>query len=68
MTSPAAMTEADLDAVYSHFCKTMTTLGEDRAKLFLARFSLLAMTRLVDERVVRELIDRAADMRDEGPR
>ena len=65
MTLKAAISEADLDAVYTHFCKTMTALGEARAKLFLARFALLAMTRLADERVVRELIDQAADLHDE---
>ena len=54
------MTEADLDAAYTHLCKTMTELGEARAPLLLARFALLAMTRIADAAVVRQMIDAAA--------
>ena len=48
MTSAPTMTEAELDAAYTHLCKTMTELGEARAPLFLARFALLAMMRIGD--------------------
>lgn len=54
------MTEAELDAAYTHLCKTMTELGEARAPLFLARFALLAMTRLGDADVVQRMTDAAA--------
>jgi hypothetical protein len=38
----------------------MTTLGEARASLFLARFALLAMVRIDDAAVVEDLTDAAA--------
>lgn len=60
MTSAPTMTEAELDAAYTHLCRTMTELGEARAPLFLARFALLAMTRLGDVDVVQSLTDAAA--------
>jgi hypothetical protein len=60
MTSAPTMTEAELDAAYTHLCKTMTELGEARAPLFLARFALLAMTRIGDAAVVQGLTDAAA--------
>ncbi len=60
MTSAPTMTEAELDAAYTHLCKTMTELGETRAPLFLARFALLAMVRIGDAAVVQDLTDAAA--------
>ena len=54
------MTEADLDAAYTHLCQTMTELGEARTPLFLARFALLAMARIGDSDVVQRLVDAAA--------
>ena len=60
MTSALTMTEAELDAAYTHLCKTMTELGEDRATLFLARFAMLAMTRIGDADAVQGLTDAAA--------
>jgi len=54
------MTEAELDAAYTHLCKTMTELGEARAPLFLARFALLAMVRIGDVAVVQGLTAAAA--------
>jgi hypothetical protein len=54
------MTEAELDAAYTHLCKTMTELGEAGAPLFLARFALLAMVRIGDVAVVQEMADAAA--------
>jgi hypothetical protein len=55
------MTDADLDAVYTRLCRTMTQLGESNAPLFLARFALLAIDRLGDAAIVRRLIDAAAE-------
>jgi hypothetical protein len=60
MTSAPTMTEAELDAAYTHLCKTMTELGEARAPLFLARFALLSMVRIGDAAVVQRLTDAAA--------
>jgi hypothetical protein len=54
------MTEAELDAAYTHLCKTMTELGEARAPLLLARFALLAIVRIGDAAVVQDLTDAAA--------
>ena len=54
------MTDAELDAAYTHLCKTMTELGEARAPLFLARFALLAMVRIGDAAAVQGLTDDAA--------
>ena len=54
------MTEAELDAAYTHLCKTMTELGEARAPLFLARFALLAMVRIGNVAVVQEMTEAAA--------
>ena len=54
------MTDADLDLLYTHLCRTMTDLGEHNASLFLARFALLAIERLGDAGAVQGLIDAAA--------
>ena len=42
------LTDTELDQAYTHLCRTMTRLGEASATLFLARFALLAMTRIGD--------------------
>ena len=60
MTNATTMTEGELDAAYTHLCKTMTQLGEAKASLFLARFALLAFVRIGDVATVRRLIDAAA--------
>ena len=54
------MTDSELDAVYTRLCQTMTTLGEAKAPLYLARFALLAITRLDDGDAALGLIDAAA--------
>lgn len=51
----------ELDAVYTHFCRTMTRVGEPASPLFLARFALLAMDRIGDVGTIERLIDAAAD-------
>lgn len=53
------MTDAELDLLYTHLCRTTTDLGERNAPLFLARFALLAIERLGDA-AARELIGAAA--------
>jgi len=53
--------DSELDAIYTHLCKTMTELGEPNALLFLARFALLAIDRLDDREVAIQLIEAAAE-------
>jgi Protein of unknown function (DUF2783) len=55
------MTPTELDAVYTHLCKTMTEVGQAQSELFLARFALLAIDRLGDRQVALELIAAAAN-------
>lgn len=66
-TSPktTAMTDSDLDAVYTNLCKTMTQLGESQSSMFLARFALLAIDRIADAEAAQQLIAAAAE--DLGP-
>ena len=50
------MTDSELDAVYTQLCRTMTEVGETDASLFLARFALLAITRMEAADVALQLI------------
>ncbi len=54
------MNDAELDAVYTALCQTMTQLGEANAQLFLARFALLAIERLGDAELAAQLVAEAA--------
>ena len=54
------MNDSDLDAAYTRLCHRMTTLGEAQVPLYLARFALLAMTRIGDRAAVDQMIDEAA--------
>lgn len=54
------MNDAELDAVYTALCQTMTQLGEANAQLFLARFALLAIERLGDAELAGQLVAEAA--------
>jgi hypothetical protein len=56
-----AMTDSELDAVYTTLCKTMTQLGEPRSSMFLARLALLAIDRIADAETARQLIAAAAE-------
>jgi hypothetical protein len=53
--------DSELDAIYTHLCKTMTELGEPNALLFLSRFALLAIDRLDDGETAIQLIEAAAE-------
>ena len=66
MNHASELTESELDAVYTHFCKTMTRIGEPQSPMFLARFALLAMMRIGDSAVIHQLIDMAADKPNEA--
>ncbi len=54
------MTDSELESVYTQLCVTMTQLGPANATPYLARFALLAMTRIGDAAAVKELLDAAA--------
>jgi hypothetical protein len=56
-----AMTDSDLDIVYTRLCKTMTQLGESNTSLFLARFAMLAIDKINDPAVALNLIDDASE-------
>lgn len=58
-TSPR-LSDAELDLVYTELCRTLTTLGPTQAPLFLARFALLAATRIGDAAVLQQMIEDAA--------
>lgn len=55
------MTDSELDAIYTHLCKTITQLGEPQAPLFLARFALLAIARIGDSAAAQRLVGEAAE-------
>jgi hypothetical protein len=56
-----AMTDSDLDIVYTRLCKTMTQLGQPNTSLFLARFAMLAIDTIDDPAVALNLIDDASE-------
>jgi hypothetical protein len=53
------LTEPELDEVYTHACRVMTELGEQRTPLFLARLALLLMKDVGDVARIRAAIDAA---------
>ncbi|MBS4049318.1 MAG: hypothetical protein KG075_23435 [Alphaproteobacteria bacterium] len=53
------MKPADLDLAYSQICQRLTSIGEAKAQLYLARFALLAMVELNDLHTVQRLIEEA---------
>ena len=59
--STPRLTDTELDAAYTQFCHQMTALGEAQAPLFMARFALLAMTRIGDAAAVKQLVVQAAE-------
>jgi hypothetical protein len=56
-----SLSDADLDATYTHLCKTLTRLGEAHMPMFLARLALLAVSRMDSGAAALELIDSAAE-------
>ncbi len=54
------MNNDELDAVYTHLCRTLAAHGQAQAPLILARLSLLLITRLDEAASSRELIEVAA--------
>lgn len=60
MPQAAQMSTAELDAVYTGLCTTLTGLGQAQAPLFLARVALLALSQIGDAAVAQRLIAAAA--------
>lgn len=60
MPKPAEMSAAELDAVYTGLCSTLTDLGQAQAPLFLARLAMLALSHIGDADVAQGLIAAAA--------
>ena len=58
--STPRLTDTELDACYTQFCHQMTAVGEAQAPLFMARFALLAMSRIGDAAAVQQLTVQAA--------
>ena len=59
-TDPLPLSPADLDAAYTRLCRLLTQAGPELTPLVLARFALLAMTRIGDAAVVDQLLSDAA--------
>lgn len=53
------MNVADLERIYDLLADTIDAVPEDKVRLFLAKFALLAAHALDDARQVAELIDNA---------
>ena len=58
--STPRLTDTELDACYTQFCHQMTAVGEAQAPLFMARFALLAMSRIGDAAAVQQFTEQAA--------
>jgi hypothetical protein len=56
-----AISESELDSLYGELCRAITEVGEARAPLLLARFSLLAMGEIADAERVRYILTSARD-------
>jgi hypothetical protein len=61
LTKENAMTDSELDTVYTRLCRTMTQVGEAGSFLFLARFAMLAIDTIDDPAVALNLIDDASE-------
>lgn len=55
------MTDIELDNLYTELCRTMGSVGEQRAPLLLARFALLAMGAIDNAAVIQALLCDAAN-------
>lgn len=54
------MNESELDDVYTEVCRSMSAVGEDEAKLFLARLVLLLLREVDDASRIKYAIAQAA--------
>ncbi|MBS0399940.1 MAG: hypothetical protein JSR95_14825 [Proteobacteria bacterium] len=53
------MNEVELDEMYGELCRGLDAAGQEQAPLVLARFALLAMHRIADPAVIRDLVRQA---------
>ena len=53
------MNEVELDEMYGELCRGLDPAGQEQAPLVLARFALLAMHRIADPAVIRDLVRQA---------
>jgi hypothetical protein len=57
------MTEEELDELYTQACRAMTTAGEEKTELYLARLVLLLMHEIDDpQRIQRALAAAGEDL------
>jgi len=54
------LSDADLDAAYTHLCHTLTRLGPAQSEAVLARLALLALSRSASAADALRLVDDAA--------
>ena len=55
------MTDEELDTLYGELCRSLTEGGEERARLLLARFALLAIGAIDDPPRIRALLAAARE-------
>ena len=54
------LSDADLDAAYTHLCHTLTRLGPAQSESMLSRLALLALARSASGAEALKLVDDAA--------
>ena len=54
------LSDAELDAAYTHLCHTLTRLGPAQSEAVLARLALLALSRSASPADAMRLVDDAA--------
>jgi hypothetical protein len=59
LESAPALGPAELDVAYTHLCQSLTRLGQDKALDCLARFALLAISRMPSAAEACALVDAA---------
>lgn len=55
-----SLSDAELDAAYTHLCHTLTRLGPAQAEALLSRLALLALARSASAADALQLVDDAA--------
>ncbi len=55
------MTEEDLDELYTQTCRAMTSAGDDKSELFLARLVLLLMREIDEPQRIRRALAAAGE-------
>ena len=55
------MTDEDLDELYTQACRAMTSAGEEKSELYLARLVLLLMHEIDDPQRIKRALEAAAE-------